>query len=515
MRPLPLIAAALAATLSQPVPAPAAEPATDRQIVHVLDRVAFGPTAEDVRHVEAVGIERYIAEQLDPAAIAEAPALNERLAALQTLALNPIQLFRQYGPPRPAGGVRPTPEEIEARRRAARIVLEQASEARLVRALYSRRQLNEVMVDFWFNHFNVFAGKGLDRLWVGAYEEQAIRPHALGRFRDLLLATARHPAMLFYLDNAQNSAAGSKLPNGRDGGLNENYARELMELHTLGIDGGYTQDDVVALARILTGWGLARPGVRPPDDSGFLFDASRHDTGPKRLLGRDVAGGGEAEGLEAIDMLARHPATARHIAFKLAQHFVADAPPAALVERLARRFADSDGDIRAVLQVLFASREFRASVGGKYKTPYRYILSAARAAGTPADNPRPLLNAMARLGMPLYLCQTPDGYPDTADKWVSPDATVVRVGFAVALAAGDLPTGAAPPSPEEGIGMAVSPPAVQAAVPRGRRTEPVDAAALARLLAASLSPATRAAVAAAAPEQRAALMLGGPDFMRR
>src|SRR5439155_2649840 len=192
----------------------------------------------------------------------------------------------------------------------------EAAHARLLRALYSRRQLQEVMVDFWYNHFNVFAEKGLDHLWVGAYEAEAIRPYALGRFRDLLGATARHPAMLFYLDNWENSAAGSKMPNGREAGLNENYAREVMELHTLGVDGGYGQDDVVALARILTGWGLARPRVAPPDRSGFFFDHARHEWGTKSFLGRTIAPSGAGEGLEALDMLARSPATARRVALK-------------------------------------------------------------------------------------------------------------------------------------------------------------------------------------------------------
>src|SRR5262249_50612288 len=230
-----------------------------------------------------------------------------------------------------------------------------------------------------FNHFNIFGNKGFVRLWVGAYEAGAIRPHALGKFRDLLLATARHPAMLFYLDNSSNSAPGSQGPSGRELRLNENYARELMELHTLGVDGGYSQDDVVALARILTGWGLARPNQKPPDGTGFLFDAARHDNEPKRLLGHEITASGEAEGVEAIDLLARHPATAHHIAFKLVQYFVADQPPSALVDRVAARFRETDGDIRAVLQTLFASPEFRNGIGTKYKTPYRFVLSAVRA----------------------------------------------------------------------------------------------------------------------------------------
>ena len=492
------------------VPA-AADRVSDKQAIQILDRIGFGPTPADVAHVKTVGIDRYIAEQLDPGSIAENPELTARLDAFGTLKLSPVQLFVEYGPLRAANGVKPSPDEQKARRQQARVIVQQAQDARVLRALYSARQLQEVMVDFWFNHFNVFAQKGLDHLWVGAYEKQAIRPYALGHFRDLLLATARHPAMIFYLDNAQNSAPGSKGPAGRDLGLNENYAREVMELHTLGADGGYTQDDVIALARILTGWGLARPNRKPPDGTAFLFDASRHDVGSKHFLGHDISLAGEAETVEALDLLARSPATAHHIAFELAQYFVADQPPPALVDKIAARFLATDGDIRAVLQTLLASPEFRTSLGGKFKTPYRYVLSAARAAGVAVKNPRPLLNAMARQGMPLYGCPTPDGYRDTADKWLSPDASMVRAAFAVALANGNLPLGGDAPA----MDAAMQPAALTNAPQDAGKREPVDAAALQHLLAPALSANTREIVDAAPPEQRAALLLGGPDFMRR
>ncbi len=487
-----------------------AESASDRAVGHILNRLAFGPTAADVEHVKAIGIERYIAEQLDPGMISEPPELTARLAALDTLRLDPIRLYVDYGPLRAAAGVAPSPEETKARRERARVIVQQAAAARVYRALYSPRQLEEVMVDFWFNHFNVFAAKGIDHLWVGAYEAAAIRPHALGRFRDLLLATAKHPAMLFYLDNWENSAPGSTMPDGRAVGLNENYARELMELHTLGVDGGYTQDDVVALARMLTGWGLVRRGVRPPDRTGFRFEPARHEAGPKKFLGRTIASGGEDEAAAAIDILARHPATARHIAFKLAQYFVADTPPPALVDRLTVRFRDSDGDIRAVLRVLFASREFRDSAGAKYKTPYRYVLSAVRAAGVAVDNPRPLLGAMLRLGMPLYFCQTPDGYKNTEAAWMSPEATNLRVSFATGLAAGRLPL-AKPPVAKPLADPPVMPVAAGSQTPAA---DPVDAAALGQLLMPGLSARARATITDADPRLRAALMLGSPDFMR-
>ncbi|HEX3863124.1 MAG TPA: DUF1800 domain-containing protein [Stellaceae bacterium] len=504
--------AAAAATFALPVlrrPASAAaDPGTDRQVLHVLDRLAFGPTAADVEYVKTIGIEKYVAEQLNPDGISEAPELAGRLAGLDTLALNPGQLWAEYGPLRAVDGVKPSPEAQKARRQRANIIAQEARAARLWHALYSRRQLNEVMVDFWYNHFNVFAGKGLDHLWVGAYEAAAIRPYALGRFRDLLGATAHHPAMLFYLDNAQNTAPGFKTPDGRELGLNENYAREIMELHTLGVDGGYSQDDVVALARILTGWSLARPkgpgrDAEGRDATGFMFYPRRHDDGAKHFLGRDIAANGEAEGEAALDMLAKSPATARHIARKLAEYFVADTPPPALVARLATRFEQSDGDIRAVLNELFASAEFRDSAGAKYKSPYRYVLSAARASGTAIVNPRPLLGAMARQGQPLYGCPTPDGYHDSEAAWLSPDATMLRVSFAAALGAGHLKLQTAPAA--EGPVIEAS-----AEVP-----EPVDAGPLEAMLAPALSERTRTAVAAAQPGLRAALILGSPDFMRR
>src|SRR5262249_50163653 len=315
--------------------------------------------------VNALGIDRYIQEQLSPGALPLPPHLSEQLHSLSTLRQSPAQLFAAYGPP--VDGRPRTPEALRAARLRARLILEQAVQARLLRALESPRQLEEVMVDFWVNHFNVFAGKGVDHLWVGAYEEEAIRPYALGHFRQLLGATATHPAMLFYLDNWLNTAPDSPGARGRFTGLNENYARELMELHTLGVSGGYSQQDVISLARILTGWGLPRgrehwglqrPGLSAPDPGRFFFYARRPDFREKVLLGKAMKSGGRAEGEGALDLLARSPATARHIGYALAQYFVADQPPEALVQRLAERFHGTDGDIRAVLDTLFHSPEF-------------------------------------------------------------------------------------------------------------------------------------------------------------
>jgi uncharacterized protein (DUF1800 family) len=262
-----------------------------------------------------------------------------------------------------------------------------------------------------------------------------------------------------------------------------------MELHTLGVDGGYTQDDVVALARILTGWSIPRPNALPPSGSGFAFYPARHDNGDKHFLGQDIPGNGEAEGERALDLLAKSPATARHIAFKLVQYFVADQPPPTVVERLAVRFQETDGNIREVLKSLFASREFRDAAGAKYKSPYRFVLSAARVAGVAVDNPKPLLAAMARLGQPLYGCATPDGYRDTQAVWLSPDASLLRVNFAKTLTGGNLPV-------------------VEGA-------KPLDAAPLLATLDAGLSSKTRSVVTGAQPELQAALLLGSPDFMRR
>jgi uncharacterized protein (DUF1800 family) len=356
------------------------------------------------------------------------------------------------------------------------------------------------MVNFWFNHFNVFEGKGLDRVWIGNYEE-AIRGHALGHFRDLLFAVAKHPAMLVYLDNTLNSAPRVAGGPAAGSGLNENFAREVMELHTIGADGGYTQADVTTLARVFTGWSLNPPDARRFPDAAAVFVGARHDFAPKVFLGVPLAARGKAEGEEALDILARSPATAHHIAFELAQYFVADAPPPSLVDRLAARFSATGGDIREVLRTLFGSPGFRSSVGEKYKTPYEFVISAVRAGGVVLLNPRPLLAAMRRLGMPLYGCQTPDGYPNTEDAWLSPEASLERIDFAVEFARGGLPIS----RPADA--------ALAAALP-GRQL-PVDAGRLEAIFGSTLSPSTRAALDAAAPAQRAAMILASPDFMHR
>jgi len=520
----------------------------DLRVIHVLNRLSLGPAPGDIDRVKRIGVQRYIHEQLNPDSIPEPGGLVREMAGLETISMSPIALFIKYQIPlnqarkslaqerglsASASGFEADPE-VRAAQKRRRIVLQQAMAARLRRALEGPRQLQEVMADFWFNHFNVFAGKGPDLIWTGAYEHQALRPHTLGRFRDLLGATAKHPAMLFYLDNWQNTASGSPGARGKQEGINENYARELMELHTLGVDGGYTQADVIALARILTGWGLPRPGInerRGPlsyrrrrfrvfeypeagparwTGDGFLFDASRHDFGEKIFLGHTIRGSGIDEGEQALDILARSPATAQRLSFKLAQYFVADQPPPSLVKKLAVRFLQADGDIRAVLAALFDSDEFwqKRYFGAKFKTPYQYVLSAVRATAIPVRNFRPLLGAIARLGMPLYQCQTPDGYKNTQAAWLNPDAMMRRLDFATALGAGRLRLDA-PPS-DDGVGTG----AVKGAA-FGSAPEPADAAMLAATLGGNFGEQTAAAMEAAPEELRGAVILGSPEFMRK
>ena len=477
----------------------------EQQAAHVLNRLAFGPKPGDIERVAQTGVQRYIDAQLKPQSLAYPAALTERLAALDAANASAGDIAGQFAELRKQ--VRDEDEGAKQRRRAglAAIALETA-EARVARAIDSPRQLEEVMVDFWYNHFNVFSGKGIDRALVASYERDAIRPYAMGRFRDLLGATAKHPAMLYYLDNYLSTAADYPLarprgalaalmanaptaPKARARGLNENFARELMELHTLGVDGGYVQKDVTELARMLTGWTYDQRALVRGNQT-FRFDPQRHDQGSKHWLGRAVEQQGQREGEMALDVLAMHPSTARHLSFKLAQYFVQDTPPPALVERMARSYLDSTGDIGAVLRTLFASAEFMApdAVGAKFKTPYQFVISAVRASAMPVRSIAPLLGTMAQLGMPLYGCQTPNGYQNTQDAWLNPDALTRRITFATALAAGKL-----------------------APVP----VPVLNAAQLQATLAGSLSNRTLTLVAASAEPLRAAMLLGGPDFMQR
>jgi uncharacterized protein (DUF1800 family) len=341
-------------------------------------------------------------------------------------------------------------------------VVEELAMAKVTRAIYSQRQLQQIMDDFWFNHFNVFAGKGDDRWLLTSYERDVIQPHTLGKFKDLLTATAKSPAMLFYLDNflsadpraAQRAAAERAMrqqarwgrygqpfpppaPQGQqqkknERGLNENYGRELMELHTLGVDGGYTQKDVTEVARCFTGWSIEKP----KQDATFKFDERVHDPDPKIVLGKKIHAGGMRDGEEVIDLLVHHPSTAKFISMKLARRFVSDTPPPALVARMAQTFQSSDGDIRAVMKTMIYSPEFwsRDAYRAKVKTPFELVVSTARALGTDVDTPMPLVQWAGRIGEPLYQCQPPTGYSDKADAWVNTGALLNRLNYSLALA---------------------------------------------------------------------------------
>jgi uncharacterized protein (DUF1800 family) len=360
----------------------------------------------------------------------------------------------------------------EAIQTPQRVIAELAM-AKMDRAVYSERQLDEQMVDFWFNHFNVFAAKGADRWLVTSYERDAIRPHAMGKFRDLLEATAKSPAMLFYLDNwqsvdpkawarLQQEQAERQANRGRFGGpfgrarrfpppaanpnqakkkqergLNENYGRELMELHTLGVDGGYTQEDVIAVARSFTGWTIRRP----QQDAQFWFDERLHDNDPKMVLGHKINAGGMKDGEEVLDLLARDPHTAHHLSLEIARHFVSDNPPDALVERMTQTYESTDGDIRAVLHTMIYSPEFwsREAYRAKIKTPFELVASAARAVGAETDVPLALVQWTGRIGEPLYQCQPPTGYSDKADAWVNTGALLNRMNYALSLTGNRLP----------------------------------------------------------------------------
>jgi uncharacterized protein (DUF1800 family) len=449
-----------------------AVPVDEAAVKHVIDRTSFGVRPGDVERVKTLGIEQYIDEQLHPEHIAD-PGVQARLADLTTLRMSSRQIAEQFELPQikarqaaargnaNANDAKPDPE---MQRRANAVMLD-LQQQKILRAVYSTRQLQEVLVDFWFNHFNVDARKGADRFMLTEYERDVIRPHVFGKFHDLLEATAKSPAMLFYLDNWMSVDPNGphvelppprvvrgpfgtpvvvqpppRMPNQNANapkGLNENYGRELMELHTLGVDGGYTQKDVTEVARAFTGWTIDRPR----QGGGFTFDPRRHDNGQKIVLGHVIkAGGGERDGEQVLDILAKHPSTARFIATKLVRRFVSDTPPPALVDRVAARFRDTDGDLRDVMRTLLTSPEFFAAdvYRVKIKTPFEFVVSAVRATDAEVHDARLLVRQVADLGEPLYQCQPPTGYKDTADAWVNTGALVGRMNFGLALAGNKL-----------------------------------------------------------------------------
>jgi len=500
----------------------AGEATTEQEAMHVLNRLAYGPRPGDLERVMQMGTDRYIEQQLHPENLALPDSLQKKLSGLNYANQKAGDVLFEYR--KILGQTKDESEQAQKERRELiGKIVEETSEARLWRAIESPRQLEEIMVDFWFNHFNVFIGKGIDRALIASYERDAIRPYVFGNFRDLLAATAKHPAMLFYLDNWLSTSAdyqpglkrfGNQGAKQKSNGLNENYARELMELHTLGVDGGYTQKDVTELARMLTGWTFDQKANRQGRDLQFVFDNSRHDQGTKQWLGKTIPPNGKAEGEFALTILAMHPATARHLSYKLAQYFVHDQPPSSLVEQLSNRYLSTNGNIRAVLQTLFASEEFRNAdvIGAKYKTPYRFIISAMRASEAPDDNIRPLLGSMAQLGMPLFGSQTPDGYKYTEQAWLNPDALSRRINFATALATGRLPLNQQIESGEKMGKMQVE---KQANNNDKRQFMPtVKSEALLTTLSPMISAKTRQVVENNPEALRAALILGSPDFMQ-
>jgi uncharacterized protein (DUF1800 family) len=500
----------------------AREQTADQQVRHVLNRLAFGPRPGDYEKVRAMGVDAWIAQQLYPERIPD-PAVPQFIAGLPTYTTSPSQLMKDYPRPTPqqrsmvanaktladsqalrqqraqqsAGNPRTIPNELQA--------------ARVGRAVVSERQLEEVLVDFWLNHFSVFMGKNQQiRYHLGSYEREVIRPRIFGKFRDMLGAVAKSPAMLIYLDNQQSQADTSRVTvttygmqdgrgqgsplgrsraamggagmargqlgrgqatqpqRGRANGLNENYARELLELHTLGVDGGYTQQDVTEVARALTGWSIVPPALEQGGlagrsgrggrggrggrnagrmagtvgEGGFMFRPAVHDAEPKTILGVNFKGGrGIEDGEQVLDIVAKHPSTATHIATQLATRFVSDTPPASLVTRAAETFRKTDGDLREVVRVIITSPEFFSSAAyrSKVKSPFEVVVSATRAVGAPADLTPQTANLIELLGEQVFGRQTPDGWPETGEEWINTGAILNRINFGLALAAGRVP----------------------------------------------------------------------------
>lgn len=528
----------------------------NQKIQHLLNRITFGCSYSDIGLATKMGVERYVEAQLNPRTLPVPEKLTE-LSKLEALQSSPADLFIKYGRPAIKASMQNKEDKKELNK-----LLRQANEKlytevalnRIARAVESPRQLEEVMTDFWFNHFNVSSDKGLDHLWVGSYEEKAIRPFALGKFRELLGATSHHAAMLFYLDNWQNSKVQATVedftqtdvgPGGKNNnnnknknklrnfrGINENYARELMELHTLGVDGGYTQKDVTELARVLTGLGMidrralmgrlnkqmknpmmqnqnrtAKNPARPNryirnygqyissemlpgnKEFGSYFDASRHDFGDKIIMGHTIKGEGEKEIERVLDFLARHPSTARHISYKLAQYFVCDKPPQSLVNNLSQVYTKSDGNIANVLKALFNAEEFwdPKYTNAKFKSPYRYLVSTLRATDTKIESVQPALQFLRQTGMPLYKCQTPDGYKNTQEAWLNPDNLINRLNFSTAFCSGRL---------------------------RGLKPGITESNIVARSLSGNLSDKTVDAIENAHPNLQLSLLIGSPEFMK-
>ena len=435
---------------STPHPAPEGEPAPpafdEARAVHALRRMAFGPSAQSLAEVRRLGVEGWVASQLTRPGAPLPPGLDAKLQALPTLTMSMAELARDYPLKKQREQALLDGRELQ---RPALIGLEQSA-AKLLRAAESPNQLEEVLVDFWFNHFNVSADKGAVRWMVTSYERDAIRPKVFGNFRELLGATARHPAMLFYLDNWRSTRDGmperealadddeAPEPAEPKPGLNENYARELLELHTLGVEGGYSQQDVREVARCFTGWSIRQPRKAPA----FYFRRRAHDADDKQVLGQRIPGSrSEADGERVLDLLARHPSTARHVATRLARRFVSDTPPPALVERVAQVFLNTQGDLPTVYRALFQSPEFWAEEarGAKVKTPFEFVVSALRATDAEVTVRPRLVQSLAKMGEPLFRAPAPTGFPEVSAPWVNSGSLVARLNFSLELVSGRMP----------------------------------------------------------------------------
>ncbi len=550
---------------------------TAADIAHVLNRIAYGPRRSDWQRAEELGPEGYVRWQLEPERI-EDTELDAKLGELPTLTMDISEIYRDYPPPQRVERLMRQDEELDedARRRIAqqsRVPLQELGTARIMRAVESERQLSEVLVDFWFNHFNVFSSKGQVRFLLSSYERDAIRPHVMGSFRRMLGAVAHSPAMLVYLDNWQSAAeedrkvAGraprarndavedairrmqvsgrtinpqrmqqlqrqSRQRNNRPPGLNENYARELMELHTLGVDGGYSQEDVREVARALTGWTLTLGG-RSPESTGFVFRPDWHDAEEKVVLNRELpAGRGLEDGEDVLDMLAAHPSTATFIATKLCRKFIADEPPAALVDTVAGAFLRTRGNLRATTAAVLLSDEFLGPDyhAAKVKSPLEFLASTARALEVPVSTNGQLGRVLRQLGAPLYGASPPTGYPDTAAEWTSANAILARMNAGSQLANGALGGGRGFGARSGASGDAANRAARRGPTGRAGRSrgpagtvEERTAALLEQILPGGVSDDTREKIVAWGERQEqapgnaeiATLILGSPEFQRR
>jgi uncharacterized protein (DUF1800 family) len=401
-----------------------------QDVTHLLNRTAFGARPGDLERVQKIGAEKYLEEQLHPPRVDD-QSTDALLVKFPTLRMSAGDLLEKYQRPAQLRQGRQETQTPQFRMRrlaeTPQLILQELQAQKIVRAVHSQRQLQEVMTDFWFNHFNVFWNKNADRWLTTPYEMDVIRPHALGKFKELLEATAKSPAMLFYLDNHLSSSIK---------GINENYGRELMELHTLGVDGGYTQKDVQEVARAFTGWSIDRP----QRSGGFMFRGRIHDDGEKIVLGHKIHKGGIRDGEEVLEILAKHPSTARFISTKMVRRFVSDDPPVKLVKHVSDVYLKTGGDIREMLHAVFTSNEFNSPEvsGAKTKTPFEFVASAIRAADGTTDGSRQIAQAIGRMGQPLYQCQPPAGYADRGDQWMSNGAVLERLNFAVALASNKI-----------------------------------------------------------------------------